>query len=258
MRQVPDAWFARFLLDPDTGENPGLFYRRPTAWLQFVDARKLAQPDAMATRVCDRAATFCCRRLGCLPRQSKAVPEYCKQDKENSLVTRRRFLSTEGTSPIDTLETNPTVISISKVRTQASAVFSTCKDGLLLKLGIRTRAEGAKLVTHLVAGNLLTRHPCREFVLGDLQCILRVQACEQIEPTGDEPRPSGLVAGAEARAIVAVEILVKEDVVLPVRILLELLTPSVKRAAPILVPQENARKPPANLLGDFEQSQHIA
>jgi len=50
MRQVPDAWFARLLLDPDTGENPGLFYRRPTARLQFVGARKLAQPDVMATR----------------------------------------------------------------------------------------------------------------------------------------------------------------------------------------------------------------
>ena len=123
----------------------------------------------------------------------------------------------------------PTIISMSKVRMKAFAIFSTGKEGLLLKLGIRARAKGREITPSLVAGNLLARHPCREFVLGDLQCIFRVQACKQIERAGDEPRPSGLVAGAEACAIVAVEILVEKDVVLPVRIFLELLTPSRRK-----------------------------
>ena len=46
---------------------------------------------------------------------------------------------------------------------------------------------------------------------------------------GDESCPSCLMAGADARSIIAMEILIKEDVILPVRILLEFIRPAKDR-----------------------------
>ena len=48
------------------------------------------------------------------------------------------------------------------------------------------------------------------------------------------------MAGAEARTVVAVEVLVEEDQVAPMRILLELGRPSIDRPLPIGVAQESA------------------
>ena len=49
---------------------------------------------------------------------------------------------------------------------------------------------------------------------------------------GHEPGPAGLVAGAQPRPVVAVEVLVEEDVVAPVRIGLELLRAAIDRPLP--------------------------
>src|SRR5262245_29233767 len=63
---------------------------------------------------------------------------------------------------------------------------------------------------------------------------------EHMHAPGDGPRPAGLMARAEAGAVVAVEVLVEQDEIAPVRILLELRAPSVDRPPPILAPQEDA------------------
>jgi hypothetical protein len=47
------------------------------------------------------------------------------------------------------------------------------------------------------------------------------------------------MAGADAGAVVAVEVLVEEEEVAPVRILLELADPAVHRPAAVLVAQED-------------------
>src|SRR5213079_2918705 len=65
-----------------------------------------------------------------------------------------------------------------------------------------------------------------------LQHIARGDGPEHLQQCGDEAGPSGLVAGAEAGAVVAVEVLVKEDEVPPVRIVLELPRVSVDRPPP--------------------------
>src|SRR5262245_21679731 len=52
--------------------------------------------------------------------------------------------------------------------------------------------------------------------------------------------PAGLVAGAEAGAVVAVEVLVKEDQVAPVRVALELLGAAVDRPPSLPVAREDA------------------
>src|SRR5439155_21568978 len=73
-----------------------------------------------------------------------------------------------------------------------------------------------------------------------------------------EPRPSRLVAGADPGAGIAVEVLVEEDQVAPVRIGLEFVLHTVHGALAIRVAEEDARQAPRDLGGDVPQGQHLA
>ncbi len=88
------------------------------------------------------------------------------------------------------------------------------------------------LLTSLLPTHLLPDEARLEPFLGRQQHVGRLDAAEEIQQAGDDPRPTGLVAGAEAGPVVPVEVLVEEDQVTPVRILLELRGASVDRAAP--------------------------
>src|SRR6266704_960320 len=70
---------------------------------------------------------------------------------------------------------------------------------------------------------------------------------------GDDPSPSGLVARAEAGPVVAVEVLVEQEHVAPVRVLLKLARPPVDRPPAMAVPQEDAGQPAPDLLRDLIQ-----
>src|SRR5689334_5965614 len=59
-----------------------------------------------------------------------------------------------------------------------------------------------------------------------------------LEELGDEAGPSGLVAGADTGPVVAVEVLMKRQVIPEVRIPLQLLLAPEDRSAPALVAQE--------------------
>src|SRR5437899_5386772 len=72
----------------------------------------------------------------------------------------------------------------------------------------------------------------------------------------DEPRPAGLVAGPDARAVVAVEVFVEEDQVAPVRVTLKFLGPPVDGTAPVLVAEEDSREAPLDLAGDRPEVEH--
>src|SRR4051812_2290210 len=76
---------------------------------------------------------------------------------------------------------------------------------------------------------------------------------EQMHRARDDSRPSGLMAGAEPGAVVAVEVFVKQQQVAPVRVLLELCRRAVDRPAAIRVPREDAGQPSRNLLGNLIQ-----
>src|SRR5205809_176124 len=65
--------------------------------------------------------------------------------------------------------------------------------------------------------------------------------------------PAGLVAGADPRAVVAVEVLVEQDEFAPVRIVLQDRLPAVNRAVPVGVAQERAEEAGAELLGHLVQ-----
>src|SRR5215469_7759158 len=89
----------------------------------------------------------------------------------------------------------------------------------------------------LLARDLFVGHLGDDF-LRRPQDIGGAHSRKEVERAGDETRPSSLMAGSQARTIVAVEIFVEEDVVAPVRILLELLRCSVHRPLAVRIARE--------------------
>ena len=69
--------------------------------------------------------------------------------------------------------------------------------------------------------------------------------------------PARLVAGPEPRAVVTVEVLVKQNQIAPMRIVLELGRAAVDRPLSIGIAQKSARQPADKLLRHFEQ-RHVA
>src|SRR5215470_5035262 len=82
---------------------------------------------------------------------------------------------------------------------------------------------------------------------------LRIDRAVQLDEPGDQPGPSGLMARAETRAVVAVEVLVEQDVITPVRVRLELLRAAIDGAPALGVPQEDARQARGELAAYLEQ-----
>src|SRR4249920_2252223 len=79
-------------------------------------------------------------------------------------------------------------------------------------------------------------------VLAELEELLRRAGREQVHAPGDHAGPARLMARAEPRSVVAVEVLVEQDQVPPVGVLLELLGAAVDRAASRGIAQEDARQ----------------
>src|SRR5436853_599740 len=77
----------------------------------------------------------------------------------------------------------------------------------------------------------------------------RTSLSRLLEQLGDEARPARLVTGADAGAVVAVEVLVEEDQVAPVRVSGEALDVAVDRAPAPLVAQEDPRQSARQLRG---------
>ena len=81
----------------------------------------------------------------------------------------------------------------------------------------------------------------------------RVEPAEDLDELCDGASPTCLVACAQARAVVAIEVLEEEKVVPPMGIGLELLRGAVDGTPAGLVAQENAGQPGGDFAGDFEQ-----
>src|ERR1700680_1541279 len=80
--------------------------------------------------------------------------------------------------------------------------------------------------------------------------ILRpVHPAEELDQFGDETGPAGLVASPKARAVISVEVLIEQNVVLPVRIGLEFLRASAHRSPARLIAQEDPGPPISNFPG---------
>src|ERR1700733_9074423 len=84
-----------------------------------------------------------------------------------------------------------------------------------------------KFSSGLFSAHLLPDDPGHYASAFGLQQGLGVDPREQIQEWGNQSGPSRLMAGPKARAIVTVEILVKQDQVAPVWVVLELGRPAV-------------------------------
>src|SRR5215469_4363539 len=85
-----------------------------------------------------------------------------------------------------------------------------------------------------------------------------IQASKNFDQRRHQPGPSGLVTGADAGAIVAVEIFVEQKIVPPVRVALELLSDAEHWPPAALVAQKDPGQPIGDFAGDLEQVHRVA
>jgi len=83
-----------------------------------------------------------------------------------------------------------------------------------------------------------------------------VELGQALDQPGHQAGPPGLVGSTEPGAVVAVEVLVEQDEVAPVRVVLEHPGPAVDRAVPVTVAQEGPDEPAGQFLRHFEQRHH--
>src|SRR5215218_3573113 len=79
-----------------------------------------------------------------------------------------------------------------------------------------------------------------------------------VDEVGDDGGPAGLMTGADARAVVAVEVLVKEDVVAPVRVSLHHFGVAEDRATAIGSAQEDRNQAARKIIGDLVEGKMLA
>src|ERR1700745_67774 len=98
-----------------------------------------------------------------------------------------------------------------------------------------------------------------DLLLGEGSCpagleeLLCVEAAEQFDQFSHQAGPSGLMTGSETCSIVTVEVLVEQDVVLPLRVCLEFLRTTVHRAPAGFIPQKDSGQTVGDLARDLEK-----
>src|SRR4051812_5010309 len=85
----------------------------------------------------------------------------------------------------------------------------------------------------------------------------RMSLSALLEQFRHQAGPPGLVVGADARSVVAVEVLVEEEAVAEVRIALHLLRLAERGAAPVSVAQEDRGEPARDLRRDLGQRELV-
>src|SRR5438270_825568 len=66
-----------------------------------------------------------------------------------------------------------------------------------------------------------------------------IDRSKEMDESGDQSCPSGLVARSKSCSVIAMEVFVKQQIVAPVRISLELFRSSIQRQAPVLIAKKN-------------------
>ena len=94
-------------------------------------------------------------------------------------------------------------------------------------------------------------------LLAGREGAIRIQKAVQLDGLGDEPCPAGLMAGPEPGTIVAVEVLIEQYVVAPVRVGLELLCAAVDGSPAVFVAGEYPGEPVGDLLAHLEKIHHL-
>ena len=86
-----------------------------------------------------------------------------------------------------------------------------------------------------------------------IQKLLRVETAEKLDQLCDHTGPTGLMTGPEFRAVIAVEVLVEKDVILPIGIGLEFLYAAVHRPPSGFIPQEDPCQTISYFTGDLDR-----
>src|SRR5262245_18700593 len=89
--------------------------------------------------------------------------------------------------------------------------------------------------------------------LAEFEHPLGRSASKHLHEAGDYSGPPGLMAGAEPGPIVAMEVLVEQNEIAPVRILLEFPGSSINRTPPFSVAQEDPGQAPAQFLCNLQE-----
>src|SRR5215469_6716919 len=76
---------------------------------------------------------------------------------------------------------------------------------------------------------------------------------KELDESRNGSRPTGLVAGSESGAIVAVEVLIEEDAVSPVRIVMKHIARAKDRSLSFRVANEYTNQAIRDIAGDFEK-----
>jgi hypothetical protein len=106
--------------------------------------------------------------------------------------------------------------------------------------------------------DLFLHQTLHQSLLRGQQRVATLDATKKVQQPCNRAGPAGLVARPDACPVVAVEVLVEQDQVAPVRILLELRGAAVHRAAAFRVAQEDPGQARGNLPGHVEQRQIMA
>src|SRR5215472_3050313 len=137
-----------------------------------------------------------------------------------------------------------------------SACYGTGRRSDCRPCAAFTSDRPASVFSSLPSSDLLIRgrlFPGKRAGPAGLEELIGIDACEELDQFCNDAGPAGLVAGSQPRPVIPVEVLVEQNVVLPVRIGLEFLGSSVHWTAPRLVSQKNPGQPVGNLPGYLEQ-----
>ena len=85
-----------------------------------------------------------------------------------------------------------------------------------------------------------------------MQKGFRIELAKDLDKQGDNTRPTRLVAGPDACAVVAMKIFVEQQIVAPKRIALEFLGAPKDRPSAGLVAQEDPDQATGDLMRDLE------
>src|SRR5215831_4717004 len=107
----------------------------------------------------------------------------------------------------------------------------------------------------MLSRGLLFRDSC---CLAHFEHLCRSIRGEKVHHAGDETSPACLVTGAQAGPVVAMEVLVEEHEIAPMRILLEFSGATVNRPPSLAVSQEDSCEPSAQILRHLIQRHQMS
>jgi hypothetical protein len=87
--------------------------------------------------------------------------------------------------------------------------------------------------------------------------MLGIDLAKKIDKGGDATGPPGLMTGADAGTVVAVEVLVKQQIVPPVGVVSKFFGPSEDRSTAGFVAQKDAGQPTGDFAGNLEQVHQV-